>query len=328
MKKFLLPRLDKDPQLEQMLLKYCRLKPGDFWEDREHGHIVGCIDVSNSTLIKKLVRTPATLAVHDPPYNIVTFKKRELSDFIEWSKGWIELNYELLAKNASLYVWLGADQKNNFAPFPQFIEMMGKTKFRSKSFITLRNQRGYGTSKNWMSVRQELLYYAKGRPPFDVDAVYTQIPKAVRGYYKVIGGKLTENIERSRSMYIRASNVWIDIQQVFHLMEENVSGCFAQKPLKALERIIATSSNKGDLVLDFFAHSGTTLLAAEILGRKCFTIDINPIYSEISIRRLENYRANKKTGWQLSNPFAKEILNDKKIKLYLKKKYKLNFEKL
>jgi site-specific DNA-methyltransferase (adenine-specific) len=38
-------------------------------------------------------------------------------------------------------------------------------------------------------------------------------------------------------------------------------------------------------VLDFFTHSGTTLLAAEISGRRGFTIDNDPIYAEVSIRR-------------------------------------------
>ena len=42
--------------------------------------------------------------------------------------------------------------------------MMRDSDFTSRSFITLRNQRGYGTQKNWMSVRQELLYYTKGSP--------------------------------------------------------------------------------------------------------------------------------------------------------------------
>ena len=48
-------------------------------------------------------------------------------------------------------------------------------------------------------------------------------------------------------------------------MEENVSGCYPQKPLKSIERIVRASSNKRDAVLDLFAHSGSTLLAAEIL---------------------------------------------------------------
>jgi site-specific DNA-methyltransferase (adenine-specific) len=158
-----------------------------------------------------------------------------------------------------------------------------------------------------MAVRQELLYYIKGNPPFNVEAEYTDIPKILRGYYKEVDGLLTENLERSRSENIRAGNVWVDVQQVFYRMEENVSGCYAQKPLKAIERILSASSNKGDLVIDFFAHSGTTLLAAELLDRQCYTTDLDPIYCEIAIRRLERYRTTRKLGWQNGHPFEHEI---------------------
>jgi site-specific DNA-methyltransferase (adenine-specific) len=107
-------------------------------------------------------------------------------------------------------------------------------------------------------------------------------------------------------------------------MEENVNGCFAQKPLKAIERILQANSNKDDIVVDLFAHSGTTLIAAEKLNRRCFTADIDPVYCEITIRRLENYRNNNRTGWQNSNPFADEIINNKKVMNYLKKNYNLD----
>jgi len=172
---------------------------------------------------------------------------------------------------------------------------------KSRSFITMRNQRGYGTQKNWMAVRQELLYYTKGNPDFKV--IYTDIPKVLKGYYKTVNGKITDNIERSKSDCIRPGNVWIDIQQVFYRMEENVPGLYAQKPLKAIKRIIESSSREGDLVADFFSHSGTTLLAAEILKRKCFTFDLDPVFAELTIRRLENFQKTGKTGWQWNNPF-------------------------
>jgi site-specific DNA-methyltransferase (adenine-specific) len=91
-------------------------------------------------------------------------------------------------------------------------------------------------------------------------------------------------------------------------MEENVSGCYAQKPLKAIERILRASSAKGDLVIDFFAHSGTTLLAAELLDRQCYTTDVDPVYCEITIRRLERYRQTRKVGWQNGHPFEQEVM--------------------
>ena len=226
-----------------------------------------------------------------------------------------------MSENSSFYVWLGADQKNGFSPLPEFMQMMKSTEFKSKSFITLRNQRGYGTQKNWMSIRQDLLFYTNGNPEFNIKAEHTDIPKILKGYYKTVSGKKTENIERSKSKNIRAGNVWVDVQQIFYRMEENVNGCYAQKPLKAIERIIEAGSRKDDIVVDFFSHSGTTLIACEKMGRKCFTSDIDPIFCEITLRRLENFRKTGKTGWQNSNPFAKEIINDKKLKSYLTKKY-------
>src|ERR1700741_3441145 len=96
------------------------------------------------------------------------------------------------------------------------IMMRERTDLQARSFITMRNQRGYGTQKNWMAVRQELLYYTKGSPEFNVEAEYTDIPKILRGYYKEVSGVVTENLERGKSDTIRAGNVWVDIPQVFY----------------------------------------------------------------------------------------------------------------
>ncbi len=322
-----LPRIDFDQELTKLLLPYCRFNHRFIWEDPEEKHKIACIDAIDNYSIKKLMANEqASLAIQDPPYNFVAFEERELNKFIDWSRTWIKNSYNSLRKDASIYIWLGADQNNHFQPFPEFILMMKDSGFNSRSFITMRNQRGYGTQKNWMSIRQELLYYIKGEPQFYVDAEYTDIPKILNGYYKEINGKITANFERGKSNFIRAGNVWVDIQQVFYRMEENVNGCYAQKPLKAIKRIVDASSAKNDIIIDLFSHSGTTLLACEILGRRCFTSDLNPVFCEISLRRLENYRQNKKTGWQNSNPFFNEILKDKKLKNYLKEKYNYRVE--
>lgn len=310
-----LPRLDEVPELRAILQKYCRLNPGEVWTDPVGRHRVGCLDASRWEDVEKLLQgDKAQLALHDPPYNLVAFEQRSVVEFIDWCNRWVANTNRVLDKDASLYVWMGADQNEGFQPLPDFMVMMRGTDFRPRSFITMRNQRGYGTQKNWMAVRQELLYYRKGSPVFNVEAEYTDIPKILRGYYKQVNGVATENLERSKSENIRAGNVWVDVQQVFYRMEENVNGCYAQKPLKSCERIIRASSDPGDLVLDFFAHSGSTLLSAEMLGRNCYTIDNDPVFCEIVIRRLENFRATGRTGWQNSNPFAAEIAADKTLK--------------
>jgi site-specific DNA-methyltransferase (adenine-specific) len=310
-----LARLDRDAKLRQRLLPYCRLRPGEVWRD-QRGHRVGCLDAAQREDVARLCgRRRAALAIHDLPYNFVAFERRSVEEFINWCEQVIRNTDEVLKNDSSLYLWIGADQKAGFAPLPELMLMMRRTPFASRSLITLRNQRGYGTQHNWMCVRQELLYYTKGRPRFTPQ--YTDIPKTVRGYYKEVNGRRTENAERGRGETIRAGNVWFDIQQVFYRMEENVNGCYAQKPLRAITRIIEASSARGDLVLDFFAHAGTTLLATEMAGRTCFTMDIDPIFCEIAIRRLEHFRRTGRTGWQNSNPFAQELGRSKESKIVL-----------
>lgn len=305
-----LPRIDRNPELRQRLLPLCRLKVGEIWQDPVRGHRVSVLDATCMRDVENLMgKAKASLAVNDPPYNVVVgnanthnLSKIDLPSYLDFSKKWVAATLNVLASNAHFYVWMGADYRDNFQPLPDFMILMREfTTLKARNFITIRNQRGFGTQKNWMWVRQELLHYTKGNPNFRV--VYTDIPKILRGYYKEVNGRITENLERSKSETIRPGNVWVDIQQVFYRMEENVPGCYAQKPLKAIQRIIESSSNDGDFVLDLFAHSGTTLIAAEQLGRTAYTADIDPIFAEVTIRRLERYRKTGKTGWQWQNPF-------------------------
>ncbi|MBI5125353.1 MAG: site-specific DNA-methyltransferase [Planctomycetes bacterium] len=307
-----LKRLDFHARLNEKVLPLCRLKYGEVWEDPVRGHKVGVLDATKLGDVKKILgNEKVKLVINDPPYNVVVGNattsnlfKISLEEYLDFSEKWARNVIAVMDKDAHLYVWMGADYRDNLQPLPDFTILMRRfEELKPRNFITMRNQRGYGTQKNWMWVRQELLYYVKGNPDFNVDAEYTDIPKILRGYYKEVKGKITENLERSKSRYIRAGNVWVDIQQVFYRMEENVPGCYAQKPLKAIERIILSGSSEKDLVADFFAHSGTTLIAGERLNRKVYTFDIDPVFAEITIRRLEHFRKTGKTGWQWQNPF-------------------------
>lgn len=303
-------RLDLDQRTRERILPLCRLGQGEIWEDPISGHKVGVLDGTKPDDVTVIMGDEKTsLVINDPPYNVKVgnaatrnLPKTSLDAYPGFSKRWVSNAIAVMRPDAHFYVWMGTDYKDGFQPLPDFMIMMrGLEQLKPRNLVTMRNQRGYGTQKNWTWVRQELLYYVRGNPDFSV--VYTDIPKAVKGYYKEVNGKLTENLERGKSDTIRPGNVWFDIQQVFYRMEENVSGCYAQKPIKAIERIIQSSSAEGDLVVDFFAHSGTTLVAGERLGRRVYTFDIDPIFAEITIRRLENHRRTGRTGWQWRNPF-------------------------
>jgi site-specific DNA-methyltransferase (adenine-specific) len=140
MRNFPLPRVDRTPEVRSHLFKYCRLKEGEIWHDPSGKHRLGCLDAANSIHIQRLMNgARATLAIHDPPYNLVAFEERELSEFISWCKRWVENTEAALTENSSLYVWLGADQTAGFQPLPDFMVMMRSTSLRPRSFITMRN---------------------------------------------------------------------------------------------------------------------------------------------------------------------------------------------
>ena len=65
------------------------------------------------------------------------------------------------------------------------------------------------------------------------------------------------------------------------------------KPVKLIGYLMRNSSRPGDSVLDLFGGSGTTLIAAEQLGRKCYTMELDPHYCDVIIARWEKLTGQK-----------------------------------
>ena len=65
------------------------------------------------------------------------------------------------------------------------------------------------------------------------------------------------------------------------------------KPVPLVARAITNSSKKGNNVLDLFGGSGTTLIACEQTGRKCFMSELDPKYCDVIIQRWENLTGQK-----------------------------------
>lgn len=65
------------------------------------------------------------------------------------------------------------------------------------------------------------------------------------------------------------------------------------KPVRLIARQIANSSREGEIVLDMFGGSGTTIIAAEQLGRKCRMVEYDPRYCDVIIDRWEQFTGNK-----------------------------------
>ena len=67
------------------------------------------------------------------------------------------------------------------------------------------------------------------------------------------------------------------------------------KPIKLMARLIRNSSNVGDIILDLFGGSGSTLIACEQIGRKCYMNELDPHYCDVIIERWEQYTGKTAT---------------------------------
>jgi site-specific DNA-methyltransferase (adenine-specific) len=135
---------------------------------------------------------------------------------------------------------------------------------------------------NWIRNHDTLLFYLRDRREaftFNKDLAY----KPHEDGYKRRGGG-------GNPKGIAIDDVWDEVALYSPWIKSFSTeklGYMTQKPLALLERIISVSSNKGDLVLDPFCGCGTTVEAAEVLGRKWIGIDIAIRAIEIIKDRLD-----------------------------------------
>jgi len=71
-----------------------------------------------------------------------------------------------------------------------------------------------------------------------------------------------------------------------------------EKPVELAERALMYSSRKGETVLDLFGGSGSTLMAAERLGRRACLMELDPAYCDVIVRRWQEYSGKRADGWR------------------------------
>ncbi|MDP8259543.1 MAG: DNA methyltransferase [Candidatus Gygaella obscura] len=79
-----------------------------------------------------------------------------------------------------------------------------------------------------------------------------------------------------------------------------------QKPVELAQRAIRNSSQRGDLVFDVFLGSGSTLIAAESLERKCFGLELDPKYCDAIVKRYISYVGKDKVSDEIKAKYLKE----------------------
>ncbi len=164
-----------------------------------------------------------------------------------------------------------------------YLRMLMDTIFGEKQF---RNEiawgyRTGGVSKNyWPRKHDTIFFYVKS-------SAYRHRPLQERVYYDK--PFFTPNVDEEGNYYadVYVRDVWDDIKPVINVSKQRV-GYPTQKPRELVERIVAASSNPGDLVLDPFCGCGTAADAAAGLGRKYLGVDISGIAVRVMQQRLES----------------------------------------
>lgn len=122
--------------------------------------------------------------------------------------------------------------------------------------------------------------------------------------------KKCRNIDGKEVPTVLLTNIWSDISYEGIAKEGNVKLKGGKKPEKLIRRIVEMASNPGDIVLDFFAGSGTTASVVHKLGRQFLTCDQLDSQIEMSLKRLKNTVGGDQSGisklvnWQGGGSFV------------------------
>jgi DNA modification methylase len=160
-----------------------------------------------------------------------------------------------------------------------------------RNLITWKKRRAYGKKDDYLFVREECAWLVNGDKPKTFNIPLLDQERGYAGYNKDYPAK---------SKYLRLTDVWTHINEIFKGKQH-----IAQKPEQLAQIMIKTHTKKGDTVMDPFAGSGSTGLAARKMDRQFILIERDPGNFQIICKRLkEENGATKKAelqsdeGWQ------------------------------
>mgnify|MGYP000341888816 CR=1 FL=1 len=261
-------------------------KLDDFRTD-ENGNIKDNLIIKGNNLLalhslKKRFAGKVKLIYIDPPYNTGndSFRYNDQFNHSSWLifiKNRLEVAKELLSKDGSIYVQIDHNEVHYLKVLLD--EIFGRQNFQREIIWDLGNPSGYKSlAKNWIRGHDTILFYSKG-DNFIFNKLY--VPYSEKD--------LEKYPEKKERKGLALTDVWKDIPPAQKWGREKREHLYdTQKPEKLLERIIKASSNEGDIVLDFFAGSGTTAYVAANLKRQFILIEQLEDTQEIIKNRFKN----------------------------------------
>lgn len=248
-----------------------------------HGEIV-CADALQA--LNSLRDRCADIVFLDPPFNLGKrygkngshHDKKKESEYLEYMEKVIDRSAAILKPGGALYLYHIPKWAIQLAPL-----MEDRLEFRHWIAISMKN--GFVRGEHLYPAHYALVYYTKGRPrtftrPKVPKPVCARCKKDLRDY-----GGYRKYVQNG----INLSDVWDDVSPVRH--HNTKTRAANELPLVIPQRVTTLSGIKGGLIVDPFAGSGTTILAARLAGMRYVVSDSEQEYCELmSARAVEDLK--------------------------------------
>ncbi len=237
------------------------------------GENMSDIEILNGDAIELFVNIQdksVDLIIADPPYNLGkdygnNSDSREFEEYLEFSRQWLEEAKRVLKDDGTIYIFMGV---RYISYIYNILER--ELGMNLNSWITWHYTQGIGKTKGFSPRHDDILMFTKtNKFKFNLDEI--RVPQK---YYR----------KRNNMRGANPGNVW-EFSHV-HYCSKNRKPHPTQKPEGIIERMVLASSNEGDIVLDPFAGSGTTLRVCQQLNRDCIGFELNREYNDMINERL------------------------------------------
>jgi site-specific DNA-methyltransferase (adenine-specific)/adenine-specific DNA-methyltransferase len=241
-----------------------------------------CLD-----LIEQVDDESVDLVICDGPYGVTDNNWDRIDRIQDYNFRLVRLFARVLRKGGALYLF-GKHDCLDFVDYRPYLRLNSRIVWYQPSRLAQGRT-------NYTNNYDIIAYFTKGKPKtFNLDSV--RVPQLVELEHRlrcervpsVVNGKYSKTKFNEKGK--NPGDVWGDIKQLTYRSKELLSRSFLntiQKPVKLLKRIILASSNAGDLVLDPFAGTGTSLVVCQELGRDFIGFEINPSFVAVCRQRLE-----------------------------------------
>jgi DNA modification methylase len=236
----------------------------------------------------KIAEPCVDLVFADPPFNIGyeydAYKDNVAHDeYVGWTRRWMSACVAVLKPAGSFYIAIG----DNCAAEARIIGAeLGLT---LRNWIIWHYTFGQNTRAMFAKAHTHILYFVRDAKKFTFHDEQVRFPSARHTEY---------SDRRANPMGRVPDDVWNEFPRVCGTFAERAGWHGCQMPEALLMRIIRVSSDAGDLVLDPFVGSGTTVTAAAKLDRHYLGIDISEKYISHCRKRLRSAKRDASRAYR------------------------------